>query len=440
MTEIRTIRVLYMEDDPGLSRLLQKSLQRRGYVVDVASNGREGVEMLKSSCYDIILVDYNMPFMGGIDVIRALASRGEFSPAIMITGNGNEEIAVEALKLGASDYVVKDGEMRYIELLPAVIDKAIYNRQLVKEKQQMYAALQESEERYRRLVELSPDGIAIHVDGKFAFINPAGARLLGASDTRAMIGKESLEVVHPDFREAVKDRFKLLQNDSSARAPWLEEKYVRLDGRELDVEVTGAPFIYNGRQAIQVIFRSIRERKLAKQRLEYLALYDPLTDLPNRMLLFDRLNQAVAIAKRNAYTVALLFLDLDRFKEVNDAYGHDVGDMLLRAVADRLTSCLRKTDTVARMGGDEFTIILSKIEKPQDTEIVAEKIMNCLKAPFSLKGFECSIGASIGISLFPEDSDDGDMLLKYADSAMYLVKQSGRNGYRFYSQGAARRS
>ncbi|HEY6012171.1 MAG TPA: response regulator, partial [Nitrospirota bacterium] len=141
MADITVIRILYMEDDPGLSRLLQKSLQRRGYHVDTAPDGEEGLRMLGASSYDIALVDYNMPFCGGLDVIRALSEKGAMIPVIMVTGQGNEEIAVEALKLGAADYVVKDTEMKYLNLLPVVIDRALYNNVLLKERNEMQQTL-----------------------------------------------------------------------------------------------------------------------------------------------------------------------------------------------------------------------------------------------------------------------------------------------------------
>ncbi len=434
MAEPVSTRILCMEDDPGLSHLLQKSLQQRGFSVDIASNGEEGLTMLELSAYDLLLVDYSMPSCGGMEVIRRLSSKGAYPPIIMITGKGNEEVAVESLKLGASDYIVKDIEMKYLELLPAVIDKVMSKRLLIKERQQMFEEVQESEERYRKLVELSPDGIALHIDKKFVFVNPVGARLIGASKPEDLNGRSIFDIVHPDFKEAEMSRLLRLDAGESS-LPWIEEKLIRLDGREIDIEVSAVPFSFRGKPAVQMIFRDIKERKLAEKKLEYMALYDPLTDIPNRTLFFDRLNQALALAKRNAYPFALMFLDLDGFKQVNDSMGHDIGDMLLKETAQRLTACLRKSDTVARMGGDEFTVILTKVTMASDVKIVAQKVVACLSKPFHLKGYEYSITVSIGISLYPSDSSDGETLFKYADTAMYRVKESGKNGYQFFAPG-----
>lgn len=427
MADIRIIRILYMEDNPGLSVLLQKNLQRRGFLVDTAANGEEGLSMLENNCYDVLLVDYNMPFFGGIDVIRALSSKGMPTPVIMVTGEGNETVAAESLKLGASDYIVKDVEMRYLSLLPAVIDQVLYKQQLIKERNQMQEGMLESEERYRRLVELSPDGITIHVDGRLVFINPAGAHLLGASHADQLIGKSVFDIVHPDYWEIAGSQIRQLQRRAD-KVPWVEEQFVRLDGTVMEVEVSGVEFTYKGKPAVLTIFRDITERKQVKQRLEHLALYDTLTGLANRTLFFDRMNQHLELAKRNDYALALLYIDLDRFKVVNDTLGHEVGDLLLQEASKRMVSCIRKVDTVARMGGDEFVGICGTIVTSEDAVVVARKILSALTAPFCIKGHDCTIGASIGISLYPADGSDVETLLNKADRAMYRVKQSGSGG------------
>jgi diguanylate cyclase (GGDEF)-like protein/PAS domain S-box-containing protein len=177
----------------------------------------------------------------------------------------------------------------------------------------------------------------------------------------------------------------------------------------------------------------ITEQRAAQARIEHLAHFDALTGLPNRSLFFDRLSQATAMSKRTNEHVALLFLDLDRFKPVNDTYGHAVGDALLKAVAERVLSCVRESDTVARIAGDEFTVILPRIDSRADATVVAEKIVKAVAEPFHLSGRTVTIGASIGVALCPDDARDGQELVKLADAAMYDAKHHGRNTYRFYS-------
>jgi diguanylate cyclase (GGDEF)-like protein/PAS domain S-box-containing protein len=431
MADISLTRILYMEDNPGLAVLLQKNLQRRGFLVDTAANGEEGLKMVETTRYDVLIVDYNMPFFSGLDVIRTLASKGMPVPVIMVTGEGNEIVAAEALKLGASDYIVKDVEMRYLSLIPAVVDQVLYKQQLIRERNQMQEAMQESEERYRRLVELSPDGIAIHVDGRIVFINPAGAHLLGASHADQLLGMSVFDLVHPDFKEIARAQLQQLQQKAGTM-PWIEEQFVRLDGAAIDVEVSGVKFSHRGKPAVQTIFRDITERKQVTREIERSALYDALTGLPNRPLFFDRMNQHLAQAKRNRYNLALLYIDLDRFQVINDTLGQEAGDLLLQEVSKRMTSCTRKADTVARMGGDEFIGICGKIAASEDVVVVARKILGVLSASYRIKGHECTIGASIGISLYPADGDDAETLLHKADHALYRVKESGKGGYLLY--------
>ncbi len=194
-------------------------------------------------------------------------------------------------------------------------------------------------------------------------------------------------------------------------------------------------YLSKGQGQPELLARSIRyaiERKRAEERLTYLAQYDQLTGLVNRTLFRDRLVQAMARSKRLQQPLGLMLLDLDRFKSVNDTMGHDVGDQLLKAVADRLRECVREVDTVARMGGDEFTIILEGLSCDQDITIVARRITKSLTEPFHLREHQASIGVSIGITVYPHDDHEIDDLLKHADAAMYRAKQKGGSAFQFY--------
>ena len=196
-------------------------------------------------------------------------------------------------------------------------------------------------------------------------------------------------------------------------------------------------YLVKGQGGASLLARSIRyaiERKQSEKYISYLAYHDGLTKLPNRRLLFDRLEQALALERRNQLTLALLFLDLDHFKHINDTLGHSAGDELLKSVAARLRGCVRQSDTIARIGGDEFAMILPDIDRPDDARIFAEKILSALEAPFYVAGEELFVTASVGISLFPDDAREAEALLRNADVAMYRSKRMGGNTSSFYSR------
>jgi diguanylate cyclase (GGDEF)-like protein/PAS domain S-box-containing protein len=429
---LATSRILYMEDDTGLARLLKRHLERHGYLVDIAGDGAEGLTLLREKFYCVALIDYNMPVLGGMEVMLRLRDLEQAPPVIMLTGEGNEKVAVDAMKLGAADYLVKDVEMGYLELLPMVIEQVRQREELLQERETMLTEARESEERFRKLVELSPDGISVQRDGKFEFINPAGAEMLGARSCEELVGREVLDFIHPDYHQLSLERLRLLQ-ESDVELPWMEEKLLQCDGGEVEVESTALRFTCDGKPALQMIFRDITERKASERRLERMAKYDALTGLPNRSFFFDRLNQLMLQGKRDETMFALLFIDLDRFKEANDRLGHYFGDLLLKEVARRLAGCVRESDTVARMGGDEFVVIVSRINGKEDAASMAKRISEAIAGAFDIQGEQCQLGASIGISLYPDDGETKELQLVKADTAMYRSKRLGRNSYQFYS-------
>jgi len=312
----------------------------------------------------------------------------------------------------------------------------------ITERRRAERELREAEDRYRRLVELSPEPIFVHADFKYVYVNPAFVSLMGASHAEELLGRSVLDHVHPDFRDAVRERVRL-QVDEDKTPPVTEQIYVRRDGTLIEMEVSAAPFMFEGKRAVQVFARDITERKRYEARIEYLATHDDLTDLANRNLLNDRVTQAISHARRSESMLAIMFLDLDRFKVINDGLGHPVGDALLKAAASRLTRLVRDGDTVARLGGDEFVILLADLHKSADVYIVAQKVLDAFQQAMSVDGREMYVTPSIGVSVYPQDGTDFDTLVKNADVAMYRAKGLGRNTYQFFtaemSEGLQRR-
>jgi len=216
----------------------------------------------------------------------------------------------------------------------------------------------------------------------------------------------------------------------------IEYRVAGADGRPRWLAARGLPMTGAAGEVHRMIgvCQDISESKAREEAVRHLAYHDALTGLPNRRLLDDRLAQAIHLAQRRDRKLAVMLIDLDDFKQVNDSLGHRAGDAMLREVAARLSACVRRADTLARHGGDEFVVVVSDVQADADCGLVAEKILRSLAAPFQIEGRALGLGASIGISLFPSDAGDGDALLRNADAAMYSAKQQGRNQYRFYGR------
>jgi PAS domain S-box-containing protein len=262
MAEGKQIHVLYMEDDVGAARLFQKNLERAGYRVDVAHDGREGLSMLQSQAYDIVAVDHTMPYYSGLDVIRIISSRDNPPPTIMITGTGSEAVAVKAMKMGAADYIIKDVECCYMDLLPCVIEKVLLQRRIEEEKNQAEAAMRESEEKYRNLVEHANDGIVMVQDGVVEYANPRLAEITGYS-SEEMIGKPFAEYVDSSERLRVLEYHRRRMAGEQVESNY-ETVISHKDGRKRDVEINTGIVTYGGRAAVLATIRDITDRLQAE--------------------------------------------------------------------------------------------------------------------------------------------------------------------------------
>ena len=321
---------------------------------------------------------------------------------------------------------IHDGESKMHKILLAIED--------ITERKRIEEGKTSSELRYRRLFETAQDGILIlnAETGQITDVNPFLIDMLGYSKNE-FLGKRLWEIgAFVDARKS-REAYKELQKNNYIRYEDLplETK----NGQRMEVEFVSNVYLVNDERVIQCNIRDISARKQLERNLAFAATHDSLTGLPNRTLFIDHYMLALAGAKRHHNILAIMILDIDHFKDINDALGHLYGDQLLKEFGNRLTCIVRKTDTVSRMGGDEFAILLNEVTEAENTASVAQKILKNTGNPFLLNNLEVRITASIGISTYPDDGEDIEILVKYADIAMYQAKENGRNNYLRYEPG-----
>jgi diguanylate cyclase (GGDEF)-like protein/PAS domain S-box-containing protein len=287
----------------------------------------------------------------------------------------------------------------------------------------------ESEDRYRGLVEMSPDIIAVYGRGKIEYINEGGSKLFGAAHPQELIGQSISKFIPPHIYDEIK-KLEAFVEYGSDEIKRFEIEMLKLDGKQIAVEMATMPILYEGRLARQIVGRDITQRKKAEKTIQNMAFYDALTGLPNRNKFRQELN--VLLSNPNNQMLAVLFLDLDRFKIINDTKGHTVGDLLLKQVANRLVLAVQKDGMVSRHGGDEFIILLKDMDKMQVSDM-SKRILTEFSKPLELNNQEFYVTPSIGISLYPSDGSDEETLIKLADIAMYVAKERGKNNFQFYS-------
>ena len=288
----------------------------------------------------------------------------------------------------------------------------------------------EKEEQFRATMEAAQVGIFVLQDQLFKYANPHFLKLFGYTGDELLAGLGPLDLVIPEQHAFVLDQ--MAQRAAGIGGHDYELTAIRKDGSQFPLLVLGSPSIFDGRPASVGTVLDLSAQKAAERRIRELADFDALTGLPNRRLLQARFSQLLATAEREESEIAVIFLDLDHFKRVNDSLGHSVGDDLLCEVATRLVSAVRRVDTLARLGGDEFIFALPGITAAAAVE-VARRLLEVCVTPFAAAGHELTVTSSLGISIFPQDGRDLETLLKNADAAMYRAKESGRNAFQFYA-------
>ncbi len=297
--------------------------------------------------------------------------------------------------------------------------------------------MRESESRMRAITDSAQDAILMmDPEGRISYWNPAAERILGYTSAET-IGKKLHALIAPQrYHEAHHAAFPLFQQKGQGAAvgKTLDLEAIRKGGKEISVQLSLSAIHMKGAWHAVGVLRDITEQKQAEEKIQQMAYHDFLTGLPNRKLFSDRLGITLTQAHRNKKEVGIAMLDLDNFKDVNDTLGHDVGDLLLKAAAERLSVTLREGDTVARFGGDEFVLILPELKAPGDAIYVAQKIVDSFRKPFLIDTHQLVVTTSIGIAVYPDDGTDEDTLMRNADIAMYQAKQAGRDRYQLYEK------
>ncbi|MDR3437459.1 EAL domain-containing protein [Telmatospirillum sp.] len=422
------MHILLVEDSADDAELLEIELIRGGLKPSIhrVETLGELTQALESDTWDVVLSDFHLPGFDAERALQAVQRSGFDIPFIIVSGAIQAEDAVTLLKQGAHDFLNKDSLAR---LVPAIERE----RREANER----AERRQAEERVRVLslaIEQSPVSVVISdCRGLIEYVNPTFEAITGY--TLAEAQGRPLEFTRYD--QSASNRFQPQPGAGSASSVYQAEFCnIRKNGQLFWEHATVSP-LRDGEGGVShyvAVKEDITARRSFEERLLKQANYDELTGLPNRVLMLDRLVQSIAKAKRSGTRTALLFIDLDRFKNVNDILGHRAGDSLIQEAAVRFGHCVREGDTLARMGGDEFIIILPEIEDSSLARRVAERVIETSAIPFTLQGQDLFVTASIGVTLFPDDGTDAQTLLRNADLAMYKAKELGRNGFHFFTQ------
>ena len=446
LSQEATTRILVVDDEPRLVSSLASLLRGCGYDVIEANGGKHACELIDTQRFDLALLDLRMPDVDGFAVMACLENQQPECGSIVISGESSFTAVSRALRRGALDYIRKPFDP---EELLATVKGVVGKQSLLKAHEHIQVRLEKSEALHRYIVNSSPDIVfMLDAEGRFCFVNSKVESLLGYKPVE-LCGKHFRHIL--DDRDVAKGIYALNAPDISADNPRTLEIRLKTRGSRRATrhfEITAFPIDPqswthgsrtrgggNGQNASYYgTARDVTERKEAEAFINFQAYHDLLTRLPNRALFKDRLELAITHARRERQQLAVMFLDLDRFKVINDTLGHAMGDRLLQAVTQRLESCLRKGDTLSRFGGDEFTLLLPSVHGQEDASQIARKLIKTLKAPFVLGEHEVFVGVSIGISIYPEAGDTMEQLIQNADIAMYNVKARGKDSYRFFSE------
>ncbi|RMH15772.1 MAG: EAL domain-containing protein [Gammaproteobacteria bacterium] len=452
-SRVKAMKILIIDDEKEMIESERALLERPEYELHAALGGIEALARLESEHFDLLLLDMKMPDLDGFQLLDILSDRWPDIQVIVVSGEDSFDAVSHALHRGANDFIKKPYAPK--ELI-TIVENAYQRWKLEGINARISQHIRESEKLHRFIVDHSPDFIyVLDHEGKFIYVNDRVKPMLGyekedliGQHFSVLLSEEDLDKFSyfvaerrtgermtrnveirlrrkPD-EERRDDRYRDFENDMIP----IELNAMGVYNEESDENVPGE----KGFHGTYGVARDISERKSAEATIQYQAYHDLLTGLPNRALLEDRIRVAVMQSKRIKTMVAVLFLDLDAFKKINDSLGHSIGDSFLKAMANRLKACLREGDTLARFGGDEFVVVLPYARNEANVSLVAEKLLSQLRKPVEIDGQELFVTGSIGIALCPGDGQTMDDLIKHADIAMYAAKAAGKNCFHYCSE------
>jgi len=428
----KSIKILLLvEDNPLDARLLREMFTEQGSHdtdfthVECMSDAEK---LLSERTFDIILLDLGLPDTQGLGAVRRAHAAAPHLPLVVITGLDDESLAAQALQEGAQDYLIK-----------GQIDARSLKRALryAMERKFMEEALFVEKERAQVTLNCIGDAVVCtDISGNLTFLNLVAEKMTGWPRQQAA-GRPMAEVfriLDAKSRQTIPNPMEMAVGQNRTVHLPANCILIHRDGFEIPIEDSVSPIHDREGHATGavIVFRDVSAARAMALQMTHSAQHDFLTGLPNRMLFNDRVSQAVVLAPRHMKNVAVLFLDLDGFKHINDSLGHPIGDKLLQSIAKRLVDCVRDSDTVSRQGGDEFVVLLSEVEQSEDASITASRMLRAVAGAHSIDQHDLHVTASIGVSVYPDDGLDAETLIKNADTAMYQAKENGRQSYQFF--------
>jgi diguanylate cyclase (GGDEF)-like protein/PAS domain S-box-containing protein len=424
-------KILLIEADPAAAKLVLAALpdsQTCAFTVERVSQLSEGIAKLGEKGIAAVLLNLSLPDSQGLGALDKLLCIAPDVPILVLGGSDDEPLAKQAVERGAQDYLLPDHIDCYS--LPRALRNSI-ERKYIED-----ALFVEKERAQVTLNSIGDAVLCIDAAGNISYLNQVAEAMTGwgLHDAVGRPLHEVFQILDGINRKPAEDPLQMAIDQNRTVGLTANCILLRRDGFEYAIEDSAAPIRdRTGRvTGAVIVFHDVSAARAMTLEMTRAAQHDALTGLPNRMLLSDRISQAIAAARRHRCRLAVVFVDLDRFKNVNDSLGHPIGDKLLQSVSKRLLAGVRNSDTVSRQGGDEFVVLLAEITSPGSAGTTAEKLLQSLSAPHSVEGHELHIDGSIGVSIFPEDGQDAGMLIKNADIAMYHAKEKGRNNVQFF--------